>query len=138
MVHGQEHRSHKAGRRVLVVEDNVDSAESLAMLLRMGHHEVMVTHDGATALNTLETFAADLILLDIGLPGMDGYMVAQSVRSRFPTRSIHIIAMTGYGREEDRQLAREAGFDEHLTKPVDPEHLLRLITAQARSERRAH
>ena len=135
MVHGQDFRSHRDGRRVLVVEDNVDSAESLAMLLRMGHHEVVVTHDGATALTTLETFPADLILLDIGLPGMDGYIVAQSVRSLFPTRPIRIVAMTGYGREEDRRLAHEAGFDDHLTKPVDPEHLLRLITVLARTER---
>lgn len=114
-------------RRVLVVEDSVDSATSLALLLESAGHEIRVTHDGAAALAALEHFASDVILLDIGLPGMDGYMVAQSIRTRFPKLTSRLYAMTGYGSMEDRELALAAGFDDHLTKPVDPERLLQLI-----------
>ncbi|HEV7443645.1 MAG TPA: PAS domain-containing protein [Steroidobacteraceae bacterium] len=116
-------RPHRA-RRILVVEDNHDSAESLALLLRMAGQEVVVVHDGPAALSALESFVADFILLDIGLPGMDGYLVAQSIRTRFPDRATLLYAMTGYGRPEDRAQAIAAGFDDHLTKPVDPERLL--------------
>ncbi len=115
-------------RRVLVVEDNADSAESLAMLLRIAGHEVRVVHEGATALSALEHFEPDLILLDIGLPGIDGYLVAQSIRERFPNLRARLYALTGYGRAEDRDLALAAGFDDHLTKPVDPDRLLKLLT----------
>jgi CheY-like chemotaxis protein len=105
----------------------VDAATSLALLLESVGHEICVTHDGAAALAALEHFASDVILLDIGLPGMVGYRVAQSIRQRFPNLTSRLYAMTGYGRTEDRQLALAAGFDDHLTKPVDPERLLRLI-----------
>jgi PAS domain S-box-containing protein len=122
------------GQRVLIVEDNADSAESLAMLLSAEGHEVQITHDGAAALEVLESFRADLILLDIGLPGMDGYLVAQTIRERYGQRPLRLYALSGYGRQEDRALARASGFDVHLTKPVDPKHLLALIAGRDSSE----
>jgi PAS domain S-box-containing protein len=120
------HRPQRA-RRVLVVEDNHDSAESLALLLTTAGQEVVVVHDGPAALSALESFIADFILLDIGLPGMDGYLVAQSIRTRFPDRATQLYAITGYGRPEDRAQALAAGFDDHLTKPVDPQRLLAMM-----------
>jgi CheY-like chemotaxis protein len=121
------------GRRVLIVEDNVDSAESLAMLLSVAGHDVRTTHDGVGALQTLESFAAELILLDIGLPGMDGYLVAQTIRERHRQQPLRLYALSGYGRQEDRALALASGFDAHLTKPVDPAHLT-LIAERDSSE----
>jgi PAS domain S-box-containing protein len=119
----------KSSARILVVEDNADSAESLAMLLRFEGHEVQVVHEGMAALRVLETFPATFVVLDIGLPNMDGYVVAQAIRERFPHSQLRVYALTGYGREEDRALAASSGFDGHLTKPVDPTRLLELIAA---------
>jgi PAS domain S-box-containing protein len=119
-------------RRVLVVEDNRDSAESLRELLRLDDHEVEVAHDGASALSRLDEFRADVVLLDIGLPRMDGFMVAHAIRARFahlPLRP-RLVALTGHGREEDRHAALRSGFDGHLTKPVEPAQLLRLVADQ--------
>jgi two-component system, chemotaxis family, CheB/CheR fusion protein len=121
-------------RRVLIVEDNVDSAESLAMLLSGVGHEVRITHQGVAALEVLESFPADLILLDIGLPGMDGYLVAQTIRERFRQRPLRLDALSGYGRQEDRAMALASGFDAHLTEPVDPTYLLALIEGRDSSE----
>ncbi len=106
-------------RRVLVVDDNVDSAESLALLLRLKGHEVETAHDGPAALEKAGSFHPQVVLLDIGLPGLDGYQVASQLRQRRRTASALLVALTGYGQEEDQRLAREAGFDHHLTKPVD-------------------
>jgi CheY-like chemotaxis protein len=91
---------------------------------------VVVVHDGPAALTMLDDFPADLVLLDVGLPRMDGYMVAHAIRARFaPGKSRpRIVALTGYGREEDRQAALRSGFDEHLTKPLDPDRLLRVVS----------
>jgi signal transduction histidine kinase/ActR/RegA family two-component response regulator len=114
-------------RRVLVVDDNVDAAVSLSQVLQMEGHEVQTVHAAAAALALSESFAADIVLLDIGLPEMDGYEVARRLRAA-GSRS-RIIALTGYGRSEDIQLARAAGFDAHLTKPVDFDALERLIEA---------
>lgn len=122
------------GYRVLIVEDNVDSAESLAMLLSVAGHEVRTTHDGVGALQTLESFPAELVLLDIGLPGMDGYLVAQTIRDRYRQRPLRLYALSGYGRQEDRSLALASGFDAHLTKPVDPAYLLALIAERDSSQ----
>jgi len=116
-----------AARRVLVVDDNVDSAESLAMLLRLGGHEIETAYDGFQAVAAAERFLPDLILLDIGLPGMDGYEVATRIRESSAGRELVLIAVTGWGQEEDRRRSREAGFDAHLTKPVDMAALVRLI-----------
>ena len=116
--------------RILVVDDSIDSAETLCVLLGVSGHEVRMAHEGAAALAALETFDAQVILLDIGLPGTDGYVVAQSIRERFPREGRRLYALTGYGSPEDRALALSAGFDEHLTKPVDPIHLLQLIARE--------
>ncbi len=106
-------------RRVLVVDDNVDTAESLALLLRLKGHEVETAHDGPAALKKARSFHPEAVLLDIGLPGLDGYQVASRLRRRRRTARALLVALTGYGQEEDQDLAREAGFDHHLTKPVD-------------------
>jgi PAS domain S-box-containing protein len=119
--------SARRARRILIVDDNADIVETLAMLLRIEGHTVETALDGTGALARLEAFEAEIILLDIGLPGADGYIVAQSIRDRFPNRTHQLFAVSGYGREEDRALALSSGFDGHLTKPVDPEVLLKLI-----------
>jgi CheY-like chemotaxis protein len=114
--------------RVLVVDDNVDSAETLAELLPLWGHEARVAHDGTTALEVARSFQPDVILLDIGLPGMDGFEIARRIRAEaLPIR--RLFAMTGYGEEEDKRKAKEAGFDDHLVKPVDPEALQKCLAA---------
>jgi CheY-like chemotaxis protein len=118
-----------ARRRVLVVEDNRDAAESMRELLRMSGHEVEVAHDGAAALGRLEEFRADVVLLDIGLPRMDGFMVAHAIRARFAAaqQRPRLLALTGHTGEADRHAALRSGFDGHLAKPIEPGYLLRLI-----------
>jgi CheY-like chemotaxis protein len=113
--------------RVLVVDDNVDGAESLAVLLRLGGHEVRVCHDGPASLMIVDEFRPEMVFLDIGLPGLDGYEVAWRLRAR-PER-IALIALTGYGQEEDVRRSRQAGFDRHLVKPADPASLAALFEA---------
>ncbi len=112
-----------APRRVLVVDDNRDSAESLADLLRLWGHEAHVAHDGPGALERMAECDPEVVLLDIGLPGIDGYQVARRLRERQRREGLTLIALTGLGQQEDRRRAREAGFDVHLTKPVDPDAL---------------
>jgi signal transduction histidine kinase/CheY-like chemotaxis protein len=131
---GAQHRPRR--RRVLVVDDNQDCAESLRDVLRLDGHEVRVTRDGPAALSLLDDFAAELVLLDVGLPRMDGYMVAHAIRERFARARTRprIVALTGYGREEDRQAALRSGFDDHLTKPLDPDGLLRLVAEGLQSQ----
>lgn len=107
------------GRRVLVVDDNTDIAETLALLLEDYGHSVVVAHDGPSALATAEQAGPDVILLDIGLPGMDGYEVAQRLRANPLTQGKVLAALTGYGQASDRDRALAAGFDRHFTKPVD-------------------
>ncbi len=106
-------------RRILVVDDNADAAETLAMLLSLEGHETRVANDGATALVLADEFSPDTIFLDIGMPGMNGYEAARRLRDVKGT-AVRLIALTGWGAEEDRRLASEAGFDRHLVKPVDP------------------
>jgi PAS domain S-box-containing protein len=114
-------------RRVLVADDNRDSAETLAMLLRVEGHEVMIAHDGAAALAAFRGFAPDIVLLDIGMPGPNGYEVARQIRQARPGSGVKLIAITGWGQEADKQRAFAAGFDHHLTKPVDTRQLQQLI-----------
>ena len=116
-------------RRVLIIEDNADAGESMRALLRTDHHEVEVVHDGAAGLAKLEDFRADVVLLDIGLPRMDGYMVAHAIRERFAlaARRPKLLALTGYGSDDDRNAALKAGFDGHFAKPVDPVRLLAVV-----------
>ena len=119
-------------RRVLVVEDNPDGAETLAKLLRVNGHEVRTAVDGPSALKAVGAFQPDVILLDIGLPGMNGYDVATQLRQLPGMASALLIALTGYGQQRDRDRSREAGFDQHLTKPVDHQALLRLLRSPTR------
>jgi two-component system CheB/CheR fusion protein len=115
-------------RRILVVDDNVDAANSLAKYLtRLHGQDVRVAHDGPSALNEAEEFRPEVVVLDIGMPGMDGYEVARQLRSRPETQGASLVAMTGWGQEGDLRRSREAGFDRHLVKPVDPEDLLALL-----------
>ncbi|MDI3284384.1 PAS domain S-box protein [Polyangium sp. 15x6] len=114
-------------RRILVVDDNVDAAESLALMLGYLGHETRVAHDGPSTLQIAAAFQPELVLLDIGLPGLDGYEVARRLRAQRETRTAVLVAITGYGLEEDRRRARKAGFDHHLTKPVDHDRLIFLI-----------
>jgi len=111
------------GRRVLVVDDNVDAAESTAAFLRLEGHEVKAVHDGLQALASLKVFDPHVVVLDIGLPGLDGYAVARQLRGRGDTSHVLLIALTGYGQKEDRTRAAEAGFDYHFVKPADPREI---------------
>lgn len=106
-------------RRVLVVDDNVDAADSLAVLLRLAGHNVRLAHDGPGALEAARTFHPDVALIDLGLPGFDGYEVARRLRERPADDDVLLIAVSGYAQEEDRQRSLQAGFFRHLTKPVD-------------------
>jgi PAS domain S-box-containing protein len=118
-----------AGRRILVVDDNVDAAESLAALLRLTGHEVWTAYDGPAALDAARTRRPDTVLLDIGLPGLSGYDVARRLRTEPGLEQALLVAVTGWGQDEDRRRAREAGFDHHLTKPVEPVALEALLAA---------
>jgi CheY-like chemotaxis protein len=122
-------RSGGPPRRVLVVDDNVDAAESTALLLRFLGHEVQVAHDGPSALEAARQFRPEIVLLDIGLPGMSGYEVARALRARPEGRGVVLAAVTGYGQEEDRRQSREAGFDYHLTKPLAPGALTAFVAS---------
>jgi PAS domain S-box-containing protein len=115
------------GRRILIVDDNADAAETLALLLRLNGHDVQTALDGPAAVEAARAFQPDVALLDIGLPGMDGYEVARRLRREPGLKDVRLVAVTGYGREEDRLRSREAGFDHHLTKPVEPCVLLKLL-----------
>jgi CheY-like chemotaxis protein len=118
-----------ARKRILVVDDNHDSAESMGMLLELLGAEVRVELDGAGALRTLEDYEPTAVLLDIGMPGMDGYEVARRIRAGFPGRRLALVALTGWGQEDDRRRAREAGFDHHLIKPADLDMLRALLAS---------
>jgi CheY-like chemotaxis protein len=113
--------------RVLVIEDNEDGAEMLRELLELRGHEVQVASCGPTGVEAAHRFLPDVVLCDIGLPGMDGYAVARALRSAPDTTSMKLIAVTGYGQESDRARSLEAGFDVHLTKPVHPDALARTL-----------
>jgi two-component system, chemotaxis family, CheB/CheR fusion protein len=117
-----------ARRRILVVDDNADSARTLSMLLKLKGHEVAVAHSGVEALAKIEADRPDTVLLDLGLPEMDGFEVAERIRTDLGRKDVLLVAVTGYGRDEDRRRAREAGFDAHLVKPVDPRELESLLT----------
>lgn len=118
--------------RILVVDDNVDSADSMALLLGLDGHETRTAFDGPGALAEALAFRPRVVLLDIGLPGMDGYEVARRMRELPGLRDVLLIAITGYGRDDDRARSKEAGFDHHLVKPVDPETLGRLLSGLSR------
>src|SRR5690242_9314876 len=114
-------------RRLLVVDDNRDAAESMSMLLEMWGHEVAFAYDGPSALETAEQWQPQAVFLDIGLPGMDGYEVAARLRELPQAKDAVLIAITGYGQDEDLLRSRRAGIDHHLVKPVAPDTLRSLI-----------
>jgi CheY-like chemotaxis protein len=116
-----------SGHRVMVVDDNRDAAESLGMLLRLRGFHVHVAHDGPSALKALPSFHPSVILLDLGMPGMDGYEVAEQVRRRPDAGDVVLIALTGWGHAEFRQRSRDTGFAHHLVKPVELDALLSLL-----------
>jgi CheY-like chemotaxis protein len=109
--------------RILIVDDNRDSARTLARVLELGGDEVLCTYDGPSTINLVATHEPDVVLLDIGLPGMDGYQVAEQLRARWSADQLTLIAVTGYGGEQDHYRVRRAGFDHHLVKPVNLELL---------------
>src|SRR5882724_4162348 len=115
-------------RRVLIVDDNEDAANSLALILKLSGYETASVYTAADALERAAAFRPDVVLLDIGLPGMDGYEVAQKLRELPGLRDIRLVAVTGYGQSDDRLRARDAGFDDHLTKPVEFAVLDRTLT----------
>jgi len=114
--------------RVLVVDDNVDSADGLAMILRLEGHEVRTANDGLSAVAAAEEFEPQLILLDIGLPGVDGYEAARRIRLLPKGQGVRLVALTGWGQREDRRRSREAGFDRHLVKPLEPAQLEKIVS----------
>jgi CheY-like chemotaxis protein len=114
----EPHPGSPISRKIMVVDDNRDLADSFAKLLRLMGHEVLTTHDGRKVLDAARVFQPDLILLDIGLPGMDGYAVAEAIRNDTSLRSTLLVALTGYGAATDRQRTQAAGFSAHLVKPV--------------------
>jgi PAS domain S-box-containing protein len=118
-----------AMRRILVVDDNKDSADSLGMLLKLGGADVQTAYDGPSALEAIRIVRPSVVLLDLGLPGLDGYEVARRVRQDLEARDVVLIALTGWGQEEDRRRTREAGFNHHLVKPVDLEALQSLLSS---------
>jgi CheY-like chemotaxis protein len=115
------------GRRILVADDDQDSAESLAMLFQMMGHDVRSALNGLEALDVAANFQPDLIVLDIGMPGLDGYEVCRRLRQQPWARAVVIAALTGWTRDEDKDRSQEAGFDHYLVKPIDPKALTELI-----------
>lgn len=114
-------------QRILVVDDNADAADTVAMMLRLEGHQVQVAYDGTSAIDLAEQFSPDVAILDLGLPGLDGFELARRLRGLQALRRVKLIALTGYGQERDMTAAKEAGFDHHLTKPAKAEDLSRLL-----------
>src|SRR6185369_7379226 len=114
-------------RRILIVDDNVDSADSLAMLLEITGNQTYLAHDGVEAIESIEKYRPEVVLLDIGLPKLDGHEVCRRVREQPWGKDIRIIALTGWGQDDDRRKSEEAGFNGHLVKPVDYDKLLALL-----------
>jgi CheY-like chemotaxis protein len=120
--------------RILVVDDNHDSALSLAMLLSIMGHETRTAHDGESAVATAESFLPEVVLLDIGLPKLNGYEVAQRIREQPWGASMFLIAVTGWGQDEDRQRSSEVGLNVHMVKPVEPAALEQLLAGLPQGE----
>jgi signal transduction histidine kinase/ActR/RegA family two-component response regulator len=118
-----------SGRRILIVDDNEDGADSLAMLLQLGGHETYIAHDGIEAVGAAERLRPDAVLLDIGLPKLNGYEVCRRIREQPWGKDLVLMAVTGWGQEEDRHRSRAAGFNTHIVKPVDPEAVMKLLAS---------
>jgi len=121
------------GYRVLVVDDNADAAESLGMLLEMMGNQAHIAHDGLQALEMAAALKPDIVLLDIGLPGLNGHDTARRMRADSGTADAVLVALTGWGEAEDRRRSREAGFDYHLVKPVQIEDLEKILAHPVRA-----
>jgi two-component system, chemotaxis family, CheB/CheR fusion protein len=126
--HGSFPKQKQEGRRILVVDDNVDAAISVVKLLKLWGHDVQTAFSGPEALEAARKFRPQIVLLDIGMPGMSGYEVAKQLRAQPEFQSLVITALTGYGQAEDRRRSQEAGFNHHLTKPPDPFALAAMLT----------
>ncbi len=122
------------GRRVLIADDNRDASDSLALLLEAAGHEVRVAYDGLAAVSIARTFRPQMALLDIDMPGLDGYAVAEALRAESWGADLAIVAITGWGNEQDKRRALAAGFDAHLTKPVEPQEIKSLLSARRQHE----
>ena len=120
---------------ILVVDDNRDSVDSLSVLLKLMGNDVRMAYDGVEACQVADEFRPDVVLLDVGLPLRNGYEAARQIRGETWGRDIVLIALTGWGQEQDRRRSREAGFDHHLVKPVDPRSLMNLVADLARGGR---
>ncbi|MDO9384976.1 MAG: PAS domain-containing protein [Hyphomicrobiaceae bacterium] len=129
------HGANLALTRVLVVDDNHDAGDSLAMILEMLGADVRVARGGVEALETFSSYQPSVVLLDIGMPGMNGYEVARAIRSGYPGNPVVIVALTGWGQEEDRRRSKEAGFDHHLVKPAEIDALQELLSSIEKSTR---
>ena len=123
---------------MLLAEDNRDAADSLKMLLEMSGHEVTVAYNGPDAVTTARSVCPQVVVCDIGLPGMSGYDVATALRQDPELQNVRLIAVTGYGDAQDRDAALATGFDEHLCKPVEPNALLAEIAKAARGPNAVH
>ena len=113
--------------RILIADDNRDAADTMGMLLQLGGHEVIVAHSGNQALELGRQRCPDVVILDIGMPDINGYEVARTARKEDWGKSVYMIALTGWGQADDKERARLAGFDRHLTKPVDPDLVEELL-----------
>jgi CheY-like chemotaxis protein len=122
-------------RRVLIVDDNVDAAESLARVLALSGHDVRTVYDGESGIEVVEVFSPDLVLLDLGMPRIDGYETARRIRRTPNGKQVLLVALTGWGQEQNRKQSRDAGFDQHLVKPADPQMLLQLLASIGERER---
>jgi two-component system, sensor histidine kinase len=131
---GGRNSPRKPGQRVLVVEDNRDAADSLRLLLKLSGHEVAVAYFGHDRVRAAEQHRPDVVLCDIGLPGLDGYGVARKLRGNPVTAKARLIAVTAYGQDEDRRRSHEAGFEQHLVKPVGADDLQRALNCPGRPE----
>ena len=118
-------------RRLMVIDDNKDAADSMALLVETAGHRVRTAYDGQEALDLASIFAPDVLLLDLGVPGLNGFEIARRIRRQPWGRKVALIAVTGWGQEQDRQRTAEAGFDAHLIKPVGTADLLRALRSCA-------
>jgi len=125
------HDTHDPAYRVLIVDDNQAAGKVLSEIAVRWHHDVCLVYDGETALTAAKTYHPDVVLLDIGLPGISGYQVARELRRQPEFSQTLLVAVTGYGQEEDRRRSREAGFNHHLVKPVSPESLQAVLAGGA-------
>lgn len=119
--------------RILICDDNRDAATTLGMLVASDRHEVYLCHDGRSCVEKAREWHPHIAFLDIGMPGMTGFAVAKAIRQMDFGHQVLLVAVTGYGSHEDVQMAMEAGFDLHLTKPADPARLLRLVASRDQS-----